>query len=68
VHTIDGHVALRVRDDGRGFDPAQLAARRSEGHLGLSMLRDLSESAGGELRVTSEPGRGTLVELEVPVQ
>ncbi|HEY0387920.1 MAG TPA: ATP-binding protein [Gaiellales bacterium] len=68
VHSADGHVTLRVRDDGRGFDPAHLAALRGEGHFGLSMLSELSDSAGGELRVTSEPGRGTLVELEVPVR
>jgi two-component system, NarL family, sensor kinase len=67
VHTADGGVTLRVRDDGRGFDTAYAAARRSEGHLGLSMLRDLSEAAGGRLRVDSAPGAGTTIELEVPL-
>jgi two-component system NarL family sensor kinase len=68
VHQDDGGVTLRVRDDGRGFDAADAAARRSEGHLGLSMLRDLSEAAGGRLRVDSAPGTGTTVELEVPLR
>ncbi|HET6847819.1 MAG TPA: ATP-binding protein [Gaiellales bacterium] len=68
VHTTDTAVTLRVRDDGRGFDAADAAARRSEGHLGLSMLRDLSEAAGGRLRVDSAPGTGTTVELEVPLR
>ena len=68
VHQEDGRVTLRVSDDGRGFDTADAAARRSEGHLGLSMLRDLSESAGGRLRVDSAPGAGTTVELEVPLR
>ena len=34
--------------------------------MGLAMLRDLAESAGGTLRVTSAPKRGTTVELKVP--
>ncbi len=68
VHTAGGEVTLRVWDDGRGFDAAYAAARRSEGHLGLSMLRDLSESAGGRMRIDSAPGSGTTVELRVPLR
>jgi len=68
VHTTEGVVTLRVRDDGCGFDAAEAAARRSEGHLGLSMLRDLSEAAGGRLSVESAPGAGTTVALEVPLR
>ena len=59
-------VKLRVADDGRGFDDDDVRARRAEGHLGLAMLRDLAETAGGTLTVTSRPGSGTAVELEVP--
>jgi two-component system, NarL family, sensor kinase len=59
-------VRLRVADDGRGFDDDDVRSRRAGGHLGLAMLRDLAEAAGGTLTVTSEPGSGTAVELEVP--
>jgi signal transduction histidine kinase len=62
----DGTLALRVSDDGRGFDQTALAARREQGHLGLVMLQDLVESAGGSLRITSHPGEGTSIELTVP--
>ena len=60
-------MTLRVADDGRGFDEDELARRRLEGHMGLAMLQDLAEAAGGRLRVTSPPGGGTIVELEVTV-
>jgi signal transduction histidine kinase len=30
------------------------------------MLGDLAQSAGGSLRIISEPGDGTTIELEVP--
>jgi signal transduction histidine kinase len=35
--------------------------------MGLAMLGDLAEAAGGTLHVRSTPGTGTTVELEVPV-
>jgi two-component system NarL family sensor kinase len=57
---------LVVSDDGRGFDDGQRRRRRTDGHLGLSLLEDLVGQAGGTLSVRSEPGRGTRVELEVP--
>ena len=63
----DGVATLRVADDGRGFDADQLERRRVEGHIGLSVLGDLTESAGGTMSVRSSPGTGTTIELEVPV-
>jgi signal transduction histidine kinase len=51
-------VRLRVRDPGRGFDPTA-----SSSGFGLVSMRDRARAAGGELRVESSPGRGTLVEV-----
>jgi two-component system NarL family sensor kinase len=65
--TTDGGVRLRVVDDGRGFDHAEGARRRAEGHVGLELLEGLVAQAGGSLRVAGWPGRGTVVELELPV-
>ena len=62
----DGHLRLEVEDDGKGFSDADRERRRSEGHVGLSLLHDLVADAGGTVRVDSEPGRGTLVTVEVP--
>ena len=36
--------------------------------LGLGMLSDLAEEAGGHLHVESKPGAGTRLELEVPLR
>ena len=63
----NGSVRLLVADDGRGFDQQQLADRRAEGHMGLAIIRDLAEAAGGSLSVSSQPGDGTRVELELPL-
>jgi signal transduction histidine kinase len=55
---------LTVTDDGTGFDPTTV---RSAGrHLGLVSMRDRADGVGGRLTVTSAPGRGTTIEMEVP--
>lgn len=55
---------LRVEDDGSGFDPA--AVRAAGRHLGLVSMRDRAAAVGGTLTVTSAPGEGTVIEMEVP--
>jgi len=57
---------LEIVDDGSGFSPADLERARAEGHIGLRLLDDLVQDAGGRVEVTSEPGAGTTVRLEVP--
>jgi PAS domain S-box-containing protein len=61
----DGGILLRVRDDGRGFDPEREAAEQP-GHLGLVSMRERAELAGGRFRITSTPWAGTTVEAWVP--
>jgi two-component system NarL family sensor kinase len=60
------HVRLEIDDDGCGFTAEDLDSRRRDGHVGLSLLRDLVADAGGSLRVESQPGSGTHVCVEVP--
>jgi two-component system, NarL family, sensor kinase len=63
----NGSVVLDVTDDGRGFDAADLLGRPANGHIGLRLLHDLAASSGGRLDVSSKPGEGTRVHLEIPV-
>jgi signal transduction histidine kinase len=62
----DDGVMLTVADDGRGFAAAERERRRTEGHMGLTLLEELAGVHGGRLRVESAPGRGTRLSLEVP--
>ncbi|MGC2322220.1 MAG: ATP-binding protein [Terriglobales bacterium] len=57
---------LRVRDDGKGIDPAILSSQGSEGHYGLPGMRERATLIGGKLVVWSEVDAGTEVELRVP--
>ncbi|MGD1081333.1 MAG: sensor histidine kinase [Candidatus Sulfotelmatobacter sp.] len=58
-------VCLTVSDDGQGF-----AAGHSSpaGHFGLLDMRERAQSMGSQLRVESEPGRGTRIAVEVPLR
>ncbi|GAA1917957.1 hypothetical protein GCM10009716_28610 [Streptomyces sodiiphilus] len=55
---------LRVADDGSGFDPE--AVRSAGRHLGLVSMRERAGAVGGSLSVDSAPGRGTVIEMEIP--
>ena len=57
-----GSLVLSVADDGCGFD----CAAHGRG-LGLGSMEDRARTLGGTFAVTSEPGRGTVVKVEVPV-
>ena len=57
---------LRVRDDGKGIDPAVLASQGLEGHYGLRGMPERAALIGGKLAVWSEVGAGTEVELRLP--
>ena len=73
AHTIRMHVefgaaavALRVADDGRGFD-LQHTVEGTTDHYGITTMRERAEQVGGHVSITSQPGRGTVVEAVVPV-
>jgi signal transduction histidine kinase len=65
MQIADGVLAVSVCDDGAGFDLEH--AIGSGGSRGLRGLRERAESTGGRFRVTSNPGKGTVVELEWPL-
>ena len=75
-------VRIRVRDDGIGMTPEQAArvfedfeqadgtvTRRFGGTgLGLSIVRRLAELMGGQISLESAPGRGTTVDVFLPLE
>ena len=62
----DEQFRLRVRDDGKGIDPAVLAGRGIDGHYGLRGMQERGALIGGKLAVWSEAGAGTEIELRLP--
>ena len=55
---------LEVRDNGRGFDPADLVSGRRG--LGLLSMEHYAAQAGLELTITSTPETGTKVRAAMP--
>jgi signal transduction histidine kinase len=63
----DSRIVAEVADDGAGFDPR--GRKRSEfPRFGLAIMRERAESIDGQLEVTSEPGNGTQVRIEIPLK
>jgi signal transduction histidine kinase len=54
-------IALAIRDDGCGFDPATVNPGS-----GLANLRHRAAALGGTMTLTSHPGQGTAISLEIP--
>jgi len=59
---IDGTLVLLVEDDGAGFEQASKIGQPGE-HIGLTIMEERAQRLGGHLRIESEPGEGTRVEL-----
>ena len=74
VQMREGNVLLSVQDSGRGM-PKEIAARLFEPFLtrrpggtglGMALVRRTVEAHGGSLKVDSQPGKGTRVEIRLP--
>jgi two-component system sensor histidine kinase UhpB len=59
----NGRVAMRIADDGRGFEPGTAAGRRG---LGLISLDERVRMLAGTLGIESAPHIGTIVSVTVP--
>jgi signal transduction histidine kinase len=64
LHYAPTSVCLTVTDDGQGFMANQASPT---GHFGLLDMRERALSMGSQLKVESEPGRGTRLAVEVPL-
>jgi signal transduction histidine kinase len=66
LHVEARNLHLRISDNGRGFDQQNVFSSRA-GHFGVIGMRERAERLGGELRLASNPGEGTEVEVTVPL-
>jgi PAS domain S-box-containing protein len=57
-----------VEDDGRGFDPSQEASTTSGGGMGMRGMRERARALGADLKIQSEPGKGTKVRFELALE
>jgi signal transduction histidine kinase len=63
VSSEQGTVEVRIHDDGRGFDVEQPGAG-----FGLIGMRERVGLVGGQLKVESKPGEGTMIRASLPAR
>jgi signal transduction histidine kinase len=63
-----GSIGCSIRDNGRGFDPASIAARDAEQGFGLMGIRERLNVVGGHLQINSTRGCGTELVMSIPVE
>lgn len=62
-------LTLAARDNGKGFSPPKhLDVLARDAHYGLLGMQERVANLNGTLSITSEPGRGAEVRVDVPLQ
>jgi PAS domain S-box-containing protein len=61
VHRKGKAILLEIRDDGRGFKPAEASGGR-----GLENIRRRTDEIGAQVEFISEPGTGSIVRVRIP--
>lgn len=61
LHSAGATISLSIEDDGRGFTPQEHRG------LGLIGMQERVEKLGGEFKVDSRPGKGTLISVTLPI-
>lgn len=64
VHALPRELRISIRDEGKGFDPAQ--GMQDTRGSGISGMRERAVALGGLLAVDSSPGEGTQVTARLP--
>lgn len=61
---------LLIEDDGKGFQPNAIASegKKERQSFGLSILKERVYLLKGKVDILSEPGKGTKIEIELPLE
>lgn len=63
IERVNGVLEVDIRDDGVGFDHAEIRSRKTFGLMGM---RERALQFGGESKIESVPGAGTTVRIRIP--
>lgn len=72
IHYAEGGISILLEDKGKGFNTELLNSRGNAGeayeHFGILGMKERAAIVGAQLTVTSAPGKGTKVHLNLPLQ
>jgi PAS domain S-box-containing protein len=61
---LDDQVIFRVEDNGKGFDQSEIISKNT---LGMVGMKERASMIGGSLLIESEREKGTIIELNIPL-
>ncbi|MCE5262323.1 MAG: PAS domain S-box protein [Deltaproteobacteria bacterium] len=67
IERRDGRLFVTVTDDGIGYHQADIARKDEHRGWGQSTMMERALLVGGMARITSKPGEGTCISVEVPL-
>jgi signal transduction histidine kinase len=68
IFYTDINLRITITDDGVGFNPDTILTNKKIGQMaGLKNMRQRAESLEGKLIINSTPGKGTILEVLIPI-
>jgi signal transduction histidine kinase len=64
IEKLAGEIAMKIKDNGQGFREGRA---KTGNRLGLLGMKERLEMVGGKFAVTSSPGKGTIVLVQIPL-
>jgi PAS domain S-box-containing protein len=65
VRKVDEFINISVEDNGKGFDPTEVASKAT---FGLFSIRERLEQLGGQFEIDSKTGRGSKFTMTAPLK
>ena len=66
IRRLPKAVHMQIKDDGKSFDAEQTLRAGKSRRMGLLGMRERVEMVGGSFRVESWPGKGTIIQVQLP--
>jgi signal transduction histidine kinase len=60
-------ITMEVADNGKGFEVDRVLIAKGNHHLGVLGMRERVQMVGGQFKLESKPGTGTIIRAEIPV-
>jgi len=67
IQKLPGCICMKIKDDGKSFQVQRVLQAKGNKHLGLLGMRERLEMIGGSFGVESVPGKGTIVQAQIPL-
>jgi signal transduction histidine kinase len=68
ITKISDLIQMEISDNGTSFDVGSVLRARNPERLGLVGMKERIEMVGGNLTISSAPGKGTTVLVEIPAE